>query len=492
MGTSTSASLGRAQRAHTPTDYEIQMEFERGRWLRIRFLWFSALGSLLALLGEARAFPSLSAGGRPALKALISVSGATFCAMLYIAAFLYGRRVSPNRKRIVALALWLNALVGSVELIYSRGALQVDAPGTHSLLVDWAWTVPILIFMDHFLACLLIPWTWKECLAPPAIMVAVGGGIFACDAWMGAQSASARARTPIFHLAALLLIASVVAVIPGVLVCLIRYSRWRKTFRMKFESTAWRKMQSELSGARRLLESCLPPEWRAGPVRVHYVYEPMREIGGDLLFVHPSAELEVNGVASVVVLDVSGHGIAAALTVSRLVGELERIFGENPAASPSEVLQSLNRYASLTLMRHAMFVTGMCLRADVKAGTLEWANAGHPPALLRRAGGAIESLDPTTYVLGVVDSGEFGTDVGRTTFERGDSVIAYTDGASEAAAPDGQMLGTEGVERLVRELRTSSQTSDWASALADRVCSHRSGPPLDDTLLVVVSRPAEP
>ncbi len=250
-------------------------------------------------------------------------------------------------------------------------------------------------------------------------------------------------------------------------------------------------MQSELSGARRLLESCLPPQWHVGPVRVHYVYEPMREIGGDLLFVYPPAESEVNGRASVVVLDVSGHGIAAALTVSRLVGELERIFGENSAASPAEVMQALNRYASLTLMRHSMFVTGVCLRTDVDAGTLEWANAGHPPALLRRAAGAIESLNPTTYVLGVVDGGEFGTDVGRTVFERGDSVIAYTDGASEAAAPDGQMLGIEGVERLVRELCTPNEASDWASALADRVCSHRSGPPLDDTLLVVVSRPAE-
>ncbi len=181
-----------------------------------------ALGSLLALLGEARAFPSLAMGGRPALKALINLSGAVFCTALYIAAFLYARRTSPDRKRLVALALWLTALIGSVELLYSRAAMQVNAPDTHSLLVDWAWIVPTLIFMDHFVACLLIPWTWKECLAPPAMMFAVGAGIFALDAWTRAQSPSARTRTPILHVAGLSLIASIIAVIPGVLVCLIR------------------------------------------------------------------------------------------------------------------------------------------------------------------------------------------------------------------------------------------------------------------------------
>lgn len=146
-------------------------------------------------------------------------------------------------------------------------------------------------------------------------------------------------------------------------------------------------MQSELSGARRLLESCLPPQWHVGPVRVHYVYEPMREIGGDLLFVYPPAESEVNGRASVVVLDVSGHGIAAALTVSRLVGELERIFGENSAASPAEVMQALNRYASLTLMRHSMFVTGVCLhrrgRRDLGMGQCRTSTRSAPPCCRR-------------------------------------------------------------------------------------------------------------
>ena len=100
-----------------------------------------------------------------------------------------------------------------------------------------------------------------------------------------------------------------------------------------------------------------------GPVRLNYVYEPMRQIGGDLLFVHPppDAMRDGSGTFSAVILDVTGHGIAAALTVNRLVGELERLFSENAAASPGDVLRGLNRYVTVTLR-------ASCTRRAVREG----------------------------------------------------------------------------------------------------------------------------
>src|SRR6185295_15808135 len=99
----------------------------------------------------------------------------------------------------------------------------------------------------------------------------------------------------------------------------------------------------------------------------HYVYEPMRQIGGDLLFVFPPSHQHQDdgvGALSLVVLDVTGHGIAAALTVNRIVGELERLFIDDPDAPPGKALAVLNRYVFSTLSKHDHYVTAICLRVD--------------------------------------------------------------------------------------------------------------------------------
>src|SRR5262249_4586108 len=139
----------------------------------------------------------------------------------------------------------------------------------------------------------------------------------------------------------------ILAVAPGSAWCWWRDRRFRKNFRTTFESRSFRKLQHDLSDARRVHEALLPAARSHGPVRFHYIYEPMRQIGGDLLFVFPPSHLhEAEGVQSLslVVLDVTGHGIAAALTVNRIVGELERLFIDDPDAPPGKALAALNRY----------------------------------------------------------------------------------------------------------------------------------------------------
>jgi serine phosphatase RsbU (regulator of sigma subunit) len=213
----------------------------------------------------------------------------------------------------------------------------------------------------------------------------------------------------------------------------------------------------------------------------------MRQIGGDFLYAFPvlPAPAGHEQPLSVVLIDVTGHGVPAALTVSGLHSELERVFNSNPQASPGEVLAALNRHAASVLARHSVFPTAICLKVDPAAGTLAWASAGHPPGFLRRSSGEIQDLDSTTLMLGVMPPDAFDPGERQTVFAPGDAAVAFTDGASEAMDQHGHMLRTAGIRRAVE---TAGQTGP-ADAVMAAVKGHRAGDPDDDTLIVAVSMP---
>ncbi len=263
-----------------------------------------------------------------------------------------------------------------------------------------------------------------------------------------------------------------------------------------------------------------------GPLRFTYRYEPMRQIGGDYLYARlcpsdsgPDAGSHAGreggagdgtsnssggGALSVVVLDVTGHGIPAALTVNRLHGELERVFAETPTVSPGEVLRLLNRYVHLTLANHSVYVTALCLKFDCGTGQLSYASGGHPPAFLRAVDGTIHQLQSTAFVLGACADADFNSDPVTMAFGPGDAVIAYTDGAIEARDKHGRMLGVQGFLKLVASLPGNTGTVGvpsaapvmtvssrvWSEMLLNAVESHRDGPPADDTLVIEVMRGA--
>src|SRR5439155_8256743 len=110
-----------------------------------------------------------------------------------------------------------------------------------------------------------------------------------------------------------------------------------------------------------------------------------------------------------VLLDVTGHGIAAALTVNRIVGELDRTFSANAAGdpAPAELLLALNHYACLMLAQHGLYMTALCLRVDADQGIIQWTSGGHPTAFIRRGDGSIESLESTALIMGVQDEPQY-------------------------------------------------------------------------------------
>src|SRR5690606_36963856 len=127
----------------------------------------------------------------------------------------------------------------------------------------------------------------------------------------------------------------------------------------------------------------------------------------------------------------TGHGLAAALTVNRLYGELERLRAEGPNMPPAEVIRLLNRYVQLTMAHHNIYATALAISLDPYDGTLRCANAGHPPAFLRAASGAVRELMATGVVLGALMDEEYEIEEISDKLHPGDSVVAYTDGAFE-------------------------------------------------------------
>ena len=364
------------------------------------------------------------------------------------------------------------------------------------------------VFVTHFVACLFLPWRVREAVRPAAVLLAGAAALVLVDLLL--------LGTSIWGVP---LAASILpfAVLPGIGWCWWRYSRYRKTYRFVFEGRELRDLRKELDGAKRIHESSLPPIYPAGPLRLSYVYEPMSQIGGDLIFVHPRppkkpvdfsrpAEMPPPPRHTMVLLDVTGHGVAAALTVNRLVGELERVFAENHDATPAEVMSAVNRYVYLTLAPHGVFVTGLAASIDPSAHAdcaaslrgehaVQFCSAGHPTAFLRRAdAGTIEPLESTAMMLGVLPPEAFEADQTELCVRPGDAIVAYTDGANEAR--DGerrQMIGINGVRDLLAEAAGDNDDPlTWPESMIRRVGAYRNAPPEDDTLIAVIYRPPAP
>ncbi len=328
----------------------------------------------------------------------------------------------------------------------------------------------------------LLPWTPKECYRPliPLLIAydIMRGGIPAAQPRHGGAghrqlAAGGRPRGRDLLVAAQL---------------------FRERFTVRMLRGQYWEMRRELTDARRIHESLFPKTINTGPIRLDYTYEPScRSAGTTSMRGSPPPGSPTGAVEppafNVVLLDVTGHGIAAALTVNRLYGELERLFAENPNARPGDVLQALNRYVHLTLANHSIYATAMCIRIDQARGSLEYASGGHPPAFLRGADGTIEELTSTALLLGAAADEDYEAAPVRHRFEVGDTLVAYTDGAIEARNEAGRALGVVGIQRILASAsKQGLRAGQWISAILASVEAHRDGPPSDDTLLVEVSR----
>lgn len=195
-------------------------------------------------------------------------------------------------------------------------------------------------------------------------------------------------------------------------------------------------LQQDLDLARRVQTELLPrtPLVHAG-WEAHHRYEPVGPAGGDC------CDLVIEGDDLFFLLgDVAGKGLAA----SMLMAHLQAMFRSLVALRPSvpELLERMNRlYCEST--GASRYATLVCGRAR-PAGEVEMANAGHCPVLWLRGDEAV-TLPPDGLPVGLFGSSPYG--LREMRLSSGESLLLYTDGASEATNADGAEYGTEGLRK---------------------------------------------
>jgi serine phosphatase RsbU (regulator of sigma subunit) len=227
----------------------------------------------------------------------------------------------------------------------------------------------------------------------------------------------------------------------------------------------WRlaSVESELATARRIQESILP---RRGPsiADVASVYVPASSVAGDY-FDFVDAGEQAFGV---VVADVSGHGVGAALVASML--KVAIAMEAAHVREPARLLEKLNDFFCGKLERQ--FITAVVAFIDVAGGRVVAAAAGHPPPLVRRASGAVEELPASGFVLGRMRAASYH-DVS-IALANGDAIVFYTDGVIEAEG-----WSSERLEQCVARGGTAGE-------IANNITSELPKENEDDVTLVVV------
>lgn len=476
------------------TEFHAEFEAEREQWLRNRFVWYCGFMAVLGLLLVLQALFSLE-GASDLLSgqfiARILVRGGQVALFGGAMAYASTRRRDLSRERVLRMAFWCVVALGLMSLVVAPlasstiNAVVGDAENPWQMGPGVAWF--FLLFVTHFAASLFIPWSPSEAMRPMTPLLILASGLVLLSAVLGWDSWTAAVFA--------VLIAWMLP-LPGLLVAWFRHSRHRSRFHMRALTGRYGAIKRELVDARRIHESLFPSQVLDGPVRFAYRYEPMLQLGGDFVFLHPRPRV-VDGppvsrpdeAMSVVLIDVTGHGIAAALTVNRLDGELHRLYAETPDISPGTVIEALNRYIHLTLAEHSVYATAFCARVDPARDELTWANAGHPPGMLRDAAGRIEELISTTFVLGAAAGDDFQAGEESRRFGSGDTLLLYTDGAFEVRNSSGKMFMLDGLRRsLVRSAAVGAGEGALAQRVLDDVDGYRAGPPCDDTLILEVTR----
>ncbi len=211
------------------------------------------------------------------------------------------------------------------------------------------------------------------------------------------------------------------------------------------EALEKQKMEEELNVARQIQLQLLPSVLPMGEsYRVAAFAHPSRQVGGDYydFFDLPEGQL------GIVIADVSGKGMGAALLVSQLQAFLK--------AGVRSRLPIPNVMANTNLLVHEStsserFATLVYAELDPASRRLSYSNAGHNHPILIRRDGQCELLDCGGLVLGVMPSACY--DMNHVTLEMEDLLLFYTDGLSELQSPEEEEYGEARLIRFLKENR---------------------------------------
>ncbi len=198
-------------------------------------------------------------------------------------------------------------------------------------------------------------------------------------------------------------------------------------------------------------------------IDIAFATRPANTVSGDYYDAFLRDQPGGNGRLLLVVSDVAGKSIPAALLMATIQASLRSL-----AASPlclSELALGLNRYACANSLAGSRFTTAFLGEWDRTLNTLTYINAGHNPPLLKRSSGAIERLEAGGLPLGIMAQGQYTQ--GQVVLRSGDLLVVFTDGVIEAENENEAEFG----ESRLLESVTAMRPANAADALRSIVSS---------------------
>jgi Stage II sporulation protein E (SpoIIE) len=209
-------------------------------------------------------------------------------------------------------------------------------------------------------------------------------------------------------------------------------------------------LEQEIQNARELQQVLVPETVPTLPgFTLTSAYRPAQEVGGDFFQIIPLS----SGGTLVVLGDVSGKGLKAAMTVCLIVGSIRST--AETTTSPAELLEALNRRLHGRL--HGGFATCLALRLDPDGACIV-ASAGHPAPFLNDHEIGLPGALPLGLIAGT------GYKESAVHLNAGDHLALYTDGLLEARSTSGELYGFDRVQTLFAAEPDAAKATEAAVA----------------------------
>jgi serine phosphatase RsbU (regulator of sigma subunit) len=223
---------------------------------------------------------------------------------------------------------------------------------------------------------------------------------------------------------------------------------------------------------------CGPRLLRREPFEIASEIVPVRHLSGDLVCV-----FELGADLVFAIGDIAGKGLSAGMSFTHVVATVR--LQMEALGDPAAALSAINR--DLLITRLELPLTTMFLgRLKPRTGEVIYCSAGHPPALVFRKNGHVESLREGGPLLGVLADAGFAN--GRTKLRSGDALLAYSDGVVECRNENGIEFGAERLAAAAQLSHGSSPSATLFSILGAAEDFAGSQPREDDMALIVVRR----
>ncbi len=189
------------------------------------------------------------------------------------------------------------------------------------------------------------------------------------------------------------------------------------------------------------LEQDLPAD---GRIRFSTVYTPHDIVGGDYLAIR-QLDADYYGF---LLADAMGHGVAAALYTMHLSSLWSR-FHSRLLSSPAEFAGAVNNELG-KVVKDESFATAVCGVIDAEKRILRFSSAGAPPVVVFRADGRVEQIESPGIPFGIMDDSDY--DDVEAKLAAGETLLVFSDGAFEIHNAEGELLGVDGLIRILQRL----------------------------------------